>query len=223
MKEREQISRSEELAHQLAQEYRTAHGLPAERHGLPNGVAKNIVSLNAPQSGASATASGSRASAAPHRPPQAIHHALHSAHGLSSISATPEISTRPEARVRSSELLPEISPVAFAHKLTAIVVVAFLAIGTYAMVDMRFPHFAEDKRQTAALAPLESLRPLTGQATASYYLSKAGEGISTGVSAAVSSATQNLSLAGITLVNDIKGSVVSTAESIEKKTTELTT
>ena len=249
MKEREQISRSEELAHQLAQEYRTAHGLPAERHGLPNVVAKNIVSLNAPQSGASATASGSRASAAPHRPPQAIHHALHSAHGLSSISATPEISTRPEARMRSSELLPEISPVEFAHKLTALVVVALLAIGTYAMVDTRSARVAEEKMQNAALAtvsglpssepsagttPLESQEPLTpyhpppeelrgtaGQATAAYYLSKAGEGVSTGISSAISSATQNLSLAGITLANEIKDSIVAAAESIKTETVNL--
>ncbi|MDO8561978.1 MAG: hypothetical protein Q7S05_04105, partial [bacterium] len=67
--------------------------------------------------------------------------------------------------------------------------------------------------------------------TTSYYLSKAGEGISTGISSVAngfsniansfSSAGENLSLAGITLATEISNSITSTAESVKQETVNL--
>src|SRR3989338_1689369 len=107
-----------------------------------------------------------------------------------------------ESQARNMSLWGKPFGLLVIHKAAALILALMLAFGTPALA------FAQST-------------------TTSYYLSQAGEGISTitngfsNIANGFSSAGENLSLAGIALARDIRDSVVSTAESIREETVNL--
>ena len=130
-------SRSEELAQQRIREYRTVQ----HRHGpsVPNGHNK-VLDLKKPPS--NLREHMARALARPQANQQISWLGLPTSNLSAQSASMPGMG---DAALRLAAHSPLISPaLEFLHKLTALVVALALTLGTYALVDTKFAHYAEE-------------------------------------------------------------------------------